>query len=163
MTLNFLRSFWEATSKLERQSAYKHVVYLFVPKLGIFKGMLARERIQSGPPIQLPLSMRKVDAALEPSWHGLAALLITKNRIHPNSTNTSVARLLDSHEETRHTRAFERKPAKRYGSTAELVSTSSTSDKETWFREAQTPMINSCLIQDWRIDGQALQQNNGEH
>jgi ribosomal protein L24 len=74
-------------------------VRIYVPKYGIFKGMLCKKRITSGPPIQLPSSMKKVGPSRKENCsldEGL--LLITKIGLHPFMNNEMVGRLLDPNQ-----------------------------------------------------------------
>jgi ribosomal protein L24 len=66
-----------------------------IPSLGIFKGMLVRIRITSGPPIQLDPSQLKVPPSQTGSSDDRAFLLITSSGVQPSSTNEYVGRLLD--------------------------------------------------------------------
>jgi hypothetical protein len=63
--------------------------------LGIFKGMLLRKRITSGPPIQLDPSQLKVPPSRTGNSDDRAFLLITSSGVQPSSTNEYVGRLLD--------------------------------------------------------------------
>jgi len=73
-------------------------VRIFIPGMGIFKGMLMRKRSisDSDAPIQLPPSMRKVGPSLhQDRLESEAVLLITQAGVHQNQTNHYVGRLLD--------------------------------------------------------------------
>lgn len=68
-------------------------VRLIIPRLGIFKGILMRKKIISGPPIQLPTSMRKVGPSSDPTYAHLAFVLICQAGVDPSSNNLYVGRL----------------------------------------------------------------------
>ena len=71
-------------------------VRLFAPSIGIFKGMLCKKKIPSGPLIQLPSSMQKVGPSITNSSDNKVFLLVNKNGVHPNQTNQYIGRLLNS-------------------------------------------------------------------
>jgi hypothetical protein len=65
----------------------------FIPKLGIFKGMLMKKKIRDGsPPIQFPDSMKKVGPALATSDEK-AMLIICQAGIDPSKYNYDIGRL----------------------------------------------------------------------
>jgi len=68
-------------------------VRLIIPSMGLYKGVLMRKQITNGPPIQLPLSMRKVGPSLDPTYGSFAFLLICQAGLDPSSTNVYVSRL----------------------------------------------------------------------
>jgi RNA dependent RNA polymerase len=70
-------------------------VRILIPSMGLYKGMLHRKHINSGPSIQLVETMRKVDLSTQSCNDQRACLMITKNGVHPNQTNDYVDRLLD--------------------------------------------------------------------
>jgi hypothetical protein len=71
-------------------------VRIISPKVGVFKGMLCRKRITSGPRIHLPPSMKKIGPSRkEHDRLNESFIVICKNGLHPNSTNEMVGRLLD--------------------------------------------------------------------
>lgn len=70
-------------------------VRLVIPAVGISRGMLCHKAIRSGPPIQLPPSMRNVPASTNLQLAKEAFVLIDRNGIHPSKPNTYIGRLLD--------------------------------------------------------------------
>lgn len=97
---DFLRSVCEkgglGKSKAALVSAIQ--VRLFVPSMGVYKGMLQRKRITSGPAIQLPPSMKKVPASLSAGDNKRAFIVVCQAGIHPSpgSANEFIGRKLDS-------------------------------------------------------------------
>jgi hypothetical protein len=73
-------------------------VRLFIPAMGICKGMLMRKRIESGPPIQLPYSMFKVPKSEYSDAKQDAAIVVCKNGVHPSpgSANEYIGRRFDT-------------------------------------------------------------------
>jgi hypothetical protein len=93
---NFLVELLGSNTAAKRACAIQ--VRIFAPKLGIFKGVLVKKKVASGaPPIELPPSMLKVGPSQVPDNQvkDKAILLITKNGVHPFSTNEMVGRLLN--------------------------------------------------------------------
>ena len=77
-----------------RKSALAIQVRIIIPSLGIFKGMLCRKKMTNEAKFQLPTSMKKVGASKKSDRiEDEACLLI--NRIHSNSTNQAIGRILD--------------------------------------------------------------------
>jgi hypothetical protein len=72
-------------------------VRLFIPSKGIYKGMLQRKRILSGPPVELPPSMQKVPASPIPDAFGDAIFVVCQAGVHPSpdSANEYIGRKLD--------------------------------------------------------------------
>jgi len=60
-------------------------VRLFIPSMGIFKGMLQRKNIPSGRPgIELPPSMKKVPASTKDDGSSPAYLVVCQGGVHPS-------------------------------------------------------------------------------
>ena len=71
-------------------------VRLFIPRLGIFKGMLMRKRIVNGAPIELQPSMHKVPAsALTNASSDKACLVICQAGRHPTQLNKYIGQWLN--------------------------------------------------------------------
>lgn len=58
-------------------------VRLFIPSMGIFKGMLQKKIISSGPEIQLPPSMKKVPASTTADHTSPAFIVVCQAGVHP--------------------------------------------------------------------------------
>ena len=72
-------------------------VRIFIPSIGVFKGMLMRKRHTVGAPIELPWEMKKVLKSLHPEPLPGAHLVICKNGVFPSpgSANEYIGRKLD--------------------------------------------------------------------
>ena len=89
----FLRDLLDNNKTAHRIVAIQ--VRILIPSMGLYKGVLNRKRIVSGPPIQLVSSMRKVGPSKIEGIDNRACLMINKNGLHPNSTYQYVQRILD--------------------------------------------------------------------
>lgn len=71
-------------------------VRIFVPSMGIFKGMLVKKRTRNGAPIELPCSMQKVLESSHPQRFEGSSILICRGKVHPSpgSTNEFIGRKL---------------------------------------------------------------------
>ena len=91
-------------------------VRIIVPKMGIFKGMLCRKRIDNGDaPIQLPLSMMKVPPSNHCDAVNGATLVVCKNGIHQRrgTANHYIGKYLDAKNEESPPKAFKEKIKKK--------------------------------------------------
>ncbi|CAJ1959026.1 unnamed protein product [Cylindrotheca closterium] len=72
-------------------------VRLFIPSMGVFKGMLVKKRVRNGAPIELPCSMQKVLKSTHPQRFDGACILICRNKVHPSpgSANEYIGRNFD--------------------------------------------------------------------
>ena len=68
-------------------------VRVYIPTMGIYKGMLMRKRINSGPRILLPSSMKKVEASKHPKRDDSAFLVITQAGVDQSKNNIYMGRL----------------------------------------------------------------------
>lgn len=79
-------------------------VRICIPTLGVFKGILLRKSVTTGPPIQLNESLRKIGASRCPSARKSGYMII--NRVFPSTSNLQVARLFPSYEGRPVTKSF---------------------------------------------------------
>jgi hypothetical protein len=72
-------------------------VRLFIPSMGVYKGMLVKKRATEAAPIQLPWSMQKVLKSTHPKALQGGAIVICKTGVHPSpgSANEYIGRKLD--------------------------------------------------------------------
>jgi hypothetical protein len=68
-------------------------VRIYIPTMGIYKGMLMRKRIDSGPRILLPSSMKKVEASKHQKRDDSAVLVITQAGVDQSKNNVYMGRL----------------------------------------------------------------------
>jgi len=68
-------------------------VRIFIPKKGVYKGMLMKKKIVSGAKILLPESMKKIPASTESGISDEGCLLVTQAGVDPSANNESVGRL----------------------------------------------------------------------
>ena len=81
-------------------------VRINVPSLGVFKGMLMRKHITSGPPIQLNDSLQKVLGSGNIDASDIGGIVITK--VFPSNTNLQVARLPSFGHQKEMTKSFQK-------------------------------------------------------
>ena len=85
-------------SKVQASRVDAIQVRIFIPSMGIFKGVLMKKEIVEGALIQLPQSMQKVLASKNPGdLKDQVAILVCKNGIHPSpgSANEYIGRRLN--------------------------------------------------------------------
>ncbi|KAL3935529.1 MAG: hypothetical protein SGBAC_008972 [Bacillariaceae sp.] len=72
-------------------------VRLFIPSMGVFKGMLVKKRVRNGAPIELPSSMQKVVQSSHPQRFDGSCILICRHKVHPSpgSANEYIGRNFD--------------------------------------------------------------------
>jgi hypothetical protein len=72
-------------------------VRLFIPSMGVYKGMLVKKRATEAAPIELPWSMQKVLKSTHPKALQGGAIVICKTGVHPSpgSANEYIGRKLD--------------------------------------------------------------------
>ena len=68
-------------------------VRIFIPMKGVYKGMLMKKRITSGPKILLPDSMKKIPASKKDGRSENACLLVTAAGVDPSTTNLHMGHL----------------------------------------------------------------------
>ena len=66
---------------------------LFIPRKGVYKGMLMKKKIESGAKILLPESMKKIPASTESDVSDKGCLLVTLAGVDPSSNNEYIGRL----------------------------------------------------------------------
>lgn len=73
-------------------------VRILIPRLGLFKGMLMSKKIASDTiaKIQLPSSMKKVAASMNPNASNNSCLIVTQAGIDPSLTNKNVQRIFEA-------------------------------------------------------------------
>lgn len=62
-------------------------VRIFIPSMGIFKGVLVKKRRRNGAPIELPWSMKKVMGSTRKDRFPGAYIVINKDKVHPTKGN----------------------------------------------------------------------------
>ena len=68
-------------------------VRLFIPRKGVYKGMLMKKKMGTGAKIQLPDSMRKVPASIDIDASEIGTLVICQAGVDPSKNNVLMARL----------------------------------------------------------------------
>ena len=68
-------------------------VRIYIPTMGIYKGMLMKKKMSSGSEILLPLSMKKVDASRHPDRDESSILLITQAGVDQSQNCHYIGRL----------------------------------------------------------------------
>jgi hypothetical protein len=68
-------------------------VRLFIPRKGVYKGMLMKKKMGTGAKIQLPDSMRKVPASIDIDASEIGTLVICQAGVDPSKNNALMARL----------------------------------------------------------------------
>eukprot|EP00923_Selenidium_pygospionis_P044310 GHVN01076579.1.p1 GENE.GHVN01076579.1~~GHVN01076579.1.p1 ORF type:complete len:510 (-),score=50.18 GHVN01076579.1:1119-2597(-) len=69
-------------------------VRIYAPTLGIYKGMLMRKKIEAGPKVLLPTSMKKVPASNHPERNETTVtLLINQAGVDPGASSLQIGRL----------------------------------------------------------------------
>ena len=66
---------------------------LFIPRKGVYKGMLMKKKIESGAKILLPESMKKIPASTESDVSDKGCLLVNLAGVDPSSNNENMGRL----------------------------------------------------------------------
>ncbi|CAJ1958926.1 unnamed protein product [Cylindrotheca closterium] len=87
-------------------------VRIFIPSMGIYKGMLVKKRTRNGAPIELPCSMQKVLPSTRPDRLKGAEILICKHKVHPTSGNEMIGKKLDPAAKDPSEQGFKTKIAK---------------------------------------------------
>ena len=68
-------------------------VRIYIPTMGIYKGMLMRKKIDSGPRILMPSSMKKVEASQHPKRDESAFMVVTQAGVDQSKNNVYMGRL----------------------------------------------------------------------
>jgi hypothetical protein len=86
-------------------------VRLFIPSMGLYKGMLVKKRCTVGAPIELPWSMQKVLKSTHPEKFSGARIVVCKIGLHPSpgSANEYIGRRLDPERERPPEKSFKEK------------------------------------------------------
>ena len=69
-------------------------VRIYIPTMGIYKGMLMRKKIDSGPRILMPSSMKKVEGSKHPERDDSAFMVVTQAGVDQSKNNVYMGRLL---------------------------------------------------------------------
>ena len=89
-------------------------VRLFIPSMGIYKGMLVKKRCMEGAPIELPCSMKKVLKSTHPKALSGGFMKICRGGIHPSpgSANNYIGMKLDPNRKEPPVKNFQEKISK---------------------------------------------------